>query len=239
MITMLLLFCVGAVCFVPEGSLAEEANQTAESAPSKPLLSEFGIKDFQNADNRVVWTHAAPYDKGANGFQIEVSEVKSGKVVSEKELSDTFDAKRNVLYRYRIRYYKGGYGTEQKIYGEYSDYRYFCASTLSGKRGSKGFELKWKKLSHVKGYDCYVKSTNAGKRRSSGTMTTSTFPAKKLSAEGFKKVKSLGKKSTSLLVSKVSGKKLNWKNYYYIIVRPKFYVGGKQVVNDLDSWVYK
>lgn len=245
------IIAMGMMFLLPGIALAEETNpgagtpasggQTTDvvSGPAKPALSDFGIQNFQSGGNRVVWTHKSSYSKGADGFQMEVSEVKSGKIVSNEESSDLFIAKRDVLYRYRIRYYNGISSSEPRVYGEWSDYRYFCVPSLSGTRGSGGFEIKWKKVSNVKGYDCYIKVTNSNNRRSSGKMVAATFPARNMAAEGFKKFKTLGKNSTSLTIKKVGKQKLDWKKYYSVIVRPRFYVGGKKVTNDLDSWVYK
>lgn len=225
---------MGMMFLLPKVSSAEEA-----APPAKPLVADFGIQNFQRGKDRVVWTHKSPTSMGADGFQIEVSEVKSGKVVSAEELLDFFTARLNVLYRYRIRYYSEVSGALQKVYGEYSDYRYFYAPSLSGKRSSKGFEIKWKKAPDVKGYDCYALATKEGGVRAYGKMVSTTFAARDLTKEGFKKIKSLGKNTTSLRITKDGKNKLNRKKLYYYSVQPRFYVGGKRVVNDLTSWVYR
>lgn len=245
------MIAVGMMFLLPGTVLAEEMNpgevgaaagkQTAETvtAPAKPALSDFGIKNFQSGGNRVVFTHKSPASKGADGFQIEVSEVKSGKVALDKDLCDLFTAKRDVFYRYRIRYYSEISTTGPRASGEWSEYRYFYVPSLSGTRGAGGFDIKWKKASHIKGYDCYLKVTNSNVRASYGKMAASTFPAKNMTETGFKKLKTLGKNSTSLKIKKVGKQNLSWKKFYYVIVRPRFYVGGKKVTNDLDSLVYK
>lgn len=231
---LVMLFCMGMMLLLPKVSFAEET-----APPAKPLLTDFGIKNFQRGKNRVVWTHKSPTSMGADGFEIEVSEVKSGKVVSAEELLDFFTARLNVLYRYRIRYYSEASGVPQKVYGEYSDYRYFYAPSLSGKRSSKGFEIKWKKAPDVKGYDCYALASKERGVRTYGKMVATTFVARDLTKEGFKKIKLLGKNSTSIRITKDGKNKLNSKKIYYYSVQPKIYVGGKRVENDLISWVYR
>lgn len=242
-----MMICMGMlVSLAPASAKAEGLDSAAQNqttgvvnAPAKPALSDFGILNFQNEKARVVWSHKAPATIGAAGFQIQVSQVKDGKIVKENELDDFFTAKRDVLYRYCIRYYNQEFGSSQKVYGEWSDYRYFYVPSLSGKRTAKGFQIKWKKAAGAKGYDCYVQAAKSRNARSAGKMVYSTFPARNMSAEGYKKIKSLGKNSTSFSFTKVGKQAVSLSNYYYVIVRPRLYVGGKKVTNDLDSWVYR
>lgn len=248
-----MMLCMGMiVLLVPVASGAEEngavsRKQTTNvvSAPANASTSDVWIKNFQQwKTNRVIFGNEVASKKAGKGCQIQVSRVKDGKVVYDKEdfqiASQPMNAKAGVLYRYRIRYfnYEGYDSGNPRVYGEWSDYRYYCIPSVSGKRTNTSLLVKWKKMEYAKGYDCYVRAVNSGKR-SLGKMNRGIAPAKDPGKDGFKKIKTLGKKSTSLTVTKVGKQKISRKKQYSVMVLPRLYVGGKKVANDLNTWLYK
>ena len=245
--------CMGMVVLLTPAAMRAEENQTVTggqttnvvSAPAKADTSDVYIKNFQQwKTNRVIFGNEAPVNQGAKGVQIQVSRVKDGKVVYDKEgfqiASSPMEAKEGVLYRYRIRYYNyEGYDSgNPRAYGEWSDYRYYGIPSVSGKRTNSSLVVKWKKMEYARGYDCYVKAVNSGKR-SLGKMNRGIAPAKDPGKDGFKKIKTLGKKSTSFTVTKVGKQKISRKKQYSVMVLPRLYVGGKKVANDLNTWLNK
>ena len=243
-----MMLCMGMIVLLaPIVSRAEEngtipENQTTNvvSAPTDASTSDVWISNFQQwKTNRVIFGNEAASKKGGKGVQIQVSQVKDGKVVYEKEdfqvSTEAMNARPGVAYRYRIRYYnKDGYGSDAaKVYGNWSGYRYFAMPAISGKRTVSAIKIKLKKMDCIKGYDVFLKIVK-GAKSPQGKMMLGVSPIKNFKATGWKKTKTLGKKATQLTIKNVKkGQR------YYVRVVPKIYVDGKVVKNDLETWVSK
>lgn len=153
---------------------------------------------------------------GADGYQLEARNYK-GKVVSTTMNTNTSGTvspfKKGQFYSTRVRaFVKTG---NDYAYGPWSDYCY-NASNKSIKyfrsANRKKITLKWKKISGVSGYRVYI-STKADR--------------------GFKKVKTLGKKSKSCTITKCGKRKLSKKKTYYIRMMYLKKVGKKNVVSQI------
>lgn len=186
-------------------------------APSKASTANFGLyktPSMTSNDTGISFFVKNP-DENAVGYEVEIFKVKGGKkvktVTSQKTISDTVYLSKNVAYKYRIRYFTLSNG--QKLYGDYSGYRYFCLQKASAKTEmrTKKIRMKWGKVAGASGYTVYVS---------------------KNSKKGFKKVKSLGAKAKKIEF-KGSGKlKLKKGQTYYVKLVAKIKDGGKTVSND-------
>lgn len=183
---------------------------TKPNKPVKPSTVNFGLTNSYYNIN-VAYFGANDPSNTANGYEIEVSTVKGNKKVytATKSTLNRFVAKRNTAYKYRCRFY-ATYG-EEKIYGDWSGYRYFLYQTVSGKRNGSRIKMSWKKVSNAKSYTVSISTKEKG---------------------GYKKVKTLGSKSTSLTIRKYGKKKLNRKTIYYVKVVANLKDGAKSVKSD-------
>lgn len=196
--------------------------------------SDVWISNFQNwTKKRVVFGTVSPMKMGMDGNEIEVSEAKSGKVVYSEQNALLFDgAKTGVLYRYRIRYNKRAEGNpSQRVSGAWSEYRYFAIPKLTGTRTTKKVQVKWKKMWGATGYDVYKVKGRMQLKRTLGKMEESSWPAGKYAGK-LQKIKSLAKNKTQVSM-KIANNKIT-----YVVVVSKFKVKGKNVKNDLESYVY-
>lgn len=196
--------------------------------------SDVWISNFQNwTKKRVVFGTVSPMKMGMDGNEIEVSEAKSGKVVYSEENALLFDgAKTGVLYRYRIRYNKRVQeNPSQRVSGAWSEYRYFGIPKLTGTRTTKKVQVKWKKMWGAVSYDIYKVKGKMQLKRTLGRMEASSWPAGKYAGK-LQKIKSLAKNKTQVTM-KITNNKIT-----YVVVVPKFKIKGKNVKNDLESYVY-
>ncbi len=182
---------------------------TKPNKPVTPSMANFGIsKSFYNTN--MVYFGATDPLKSANGSEIEVYTLKGNKkVFTAIGYNNSFSLKRNTTYKYRCRFY-ATYGNE-KIYGDWSGYRYFVFQSVSGKKSGNRIKLGWKKVPNAKSYTVYVSTKEKG---------------------GYKKVKTLSKKSTSLTIRKYGKKKINKKKTYYVKVVANLKDGAKSVKSD-------
>lgn len=183
---------------------------TKPNKPAKPSIANFGLTNTYYNIN-VVYFGANDPTNTANGYEIEVSTVKGNKKVHTDTKSglNRFVASRNTAYKYRCRFY-ATYG-EEKIYGDWSDYRYFLFQTVSGKRSGSRIKLSWKKVANARSYTVLISTKEK---------------------TGYKKVKTLGKKSASLTISKFGKKKISKKKTYYVKVAANLKDGAKSVKSD-------
>lgn len=112
----------------------------------------------------------------------------------------------NIVYNVQVRAYVTIGGKE--YYGKWSDKAYLFTQPMVKKAYLSKNKLKitWSKVKGITRYDVYVST----KEKS-----------------GYKKVKSLGSKKTSVSVSKLKGKKFSAKKTYYIYLVGKKKVGNK------------
>lgn len=111
-----------------------------------------------------------------------------------------------MVYNIQVRAYVTVNGT--KYYGEWSDKAYLFTQPMIKRAKISGGKLKltWDKVNGVTGYDVYI-STKEKK--------------------GYKKVKSLNSKKSSVTISKLKGKKFSSKKTYYMYIVGKKKVGNK------------
>lgn len=153
----------------------------------------------------------ATWDKqeGADGYEYIVKDSKGKKKASEKKASlfTSFSVSKisnNQIYTAQVRAYTEFEG--KTYYGEWSNTAYFFTQPRVNKASvSKNkLQIKWGKVSGATGYDVYV----------------STKPR-----TGYKKVKSVGKKVSSVTIKKFKNKKISSKKKYYVYVATKKKVG--------------
>lgn len=105
------------------------------------------------------------------------------------------------LYYFRMRAYKKING--KKYYGAWSDKRaVILQPTCQARQSNKGLQIRWNKIQGATGYDVYVSgSTSSG---------------------SFKKVLSVKKGKTNVVIKKYEGKKFKrGKTYYYYVLAKK------------------
>lgn len=112
----------------------------------------------------------------------------------------------NMVYTVQVRGYVTVDG--KSYYGDWSDKAYLFTQPMlkSAKISGSRLKITWNKVNGVTGYDVYVST----KEKS-----------------GYKKVKSLSSKKSSLTISKFKGKKISSKKKYYIYIVGKKKVGKK------------
>ncbi len=196
------------------GFIAFERSQkiscyTKPNNPVTPSTANFGLSNIYYNLNAAYFSATDPTSE-AKGYEIEVYTAKGNKKVFTATSSlNRFTVKRNTTYKYRCRFFTT-YGTE-KIYGDWSANRYFVYQTVSGKKSGSRIKLSWKKVTNANSYTIYVSTKEKG---------------------GYKKVKTLSKKSTSLTIRKYGKKKINKKKTYYVKVVANLKDGAKSVKSD-------
>lgn len=183
---------------------------TKPNTPVTPSTVNFGLDSVYYSLNKVYF---AATDKSgtAEGYELCAYTVKGNKLAFTTNNSyNALIVKRNVPYKYRVRYFVTYDG--QKIYGGWSPYRYFCFPQVSGKKYSNKIRMSWKKFSGVTGYTVYISTRNNG---------------------GFKKVKSLSAKSKGITIRKCGKSKIKRYKSYYVKVVANFKDGKKKVKNDV------
>lgn len=165
------------------------------------------LQDAQFGWNRV---------NNADGYQFQLQNYKGKNLLTKETTSDYIDVspyKKGIFTRARVRAY--AVINNRKYYGAWSDYTYNAANKgVSARRSKNGkkFTVKWKKISGCAGYTVYVST----KRDS-----------------GFKKVKTLSKKKTSITISKCGKKKLKKNKVYYYRVKYLVKVGKKKKTSNI------
>lgn len=156
----------------------------------------------------VVWDK----QEGVDGYEFIVKDSKN-KTVTKGTSNyagsanlDVRNVKNSMVYTVQVRAYK--YYSGKTCYGDWSTktYCFTQAQVKKAKVSKKKLTVKWAKVNGATGYDIYV----------------STKPQ-----SGYKKVKSVGKNTTSSTITKLSGKKFNAKKTYYVYVVTKKKVGKK------------
>ena len=149
-----------------------------------------------------------------NGYQIQIQDYKG------KTLLNKFES----YYSLRVSpFWKGKFTKtrvrayitigNKKFFGPWSSYSYNASNKkikISSK--SKKITVKWKKISGAAGYTIYIS---------------------KKSGSGYKKVKTLSKKKTSITIKKYGKKKLKKGKTYYIRMKYLIKVGKKKVASGL------
>lgn len=184
---------------------------TRPNKPVTPSTANFGLSNIYYNIN-VAYFGATDPSKSANGYEIEVYTLKGNKkVFTASGNNNRFTVKRNTAYKYRCRFYTT-YGNE-RIYGDWSGNRYFVYQTVSGTKYSNRIKVAWKKVSGAKSYTVSVSTKEKG---------------------GYKKVKTLSSKSTSLTIRKFGKNKIKKGKTYYVKVVANLKDGGRSVKSDVN-----
>ncbi len=215
-----------ATGFAAEGGYydAQIATSQTVTKPGKPKKTNFGIYEYIASAGTVKFYATDPSLK-AQGYEIDIRKLKGGKkvktITSTTSVSSTYSFKKDVAYKYRLRYYTVG-SNGKKIYGKYSTYRYFCMQQLSGKKvyGMRHqitrLDLKWKKVAGAQKYEIHIS---------------------KQPESGYKKVKTLGKNKKKYSFYKYGKKELLKNQTYYVKVVVKLKHGKKTIKNDTQAIV--
>lgn len=192
----------------------------------KTLTGKINTKNFGIANS---WSNINSYSFGvstgfvADGYQFQFQNMK-GKVKKEVTTTSTStsvsDFINGTFYKYRVRSYVDC-GTVP-VYSQWSDFRYIGVSkNITGTSRTKGkkrtLNLSWKKVSGASKYDVYISKSKDG---------------------GYKKVKSLSSKKTSIKITKYGKKKLKKGTTYYVKLTVKGKNGKKTVSSDVSSVAY-
>lgn len=185
--------------------------------PAKLPTANFAVSAPSSSSKTVTFIANDPSGK-ANGYEVEVRKM-NGKLVraitSTTTYSSAVNVSKNTPYKYRVRLFTSS--GANKMFGEWSGYRYFWLHKISGKKHYNTasryakIKLSWSKVSGAKGYDVSIATSKNGK---------------------YKKVKSLGKKAKKITISKYGKKRLSRYKTYYIKVKAKVKDGKKTVNND-------
>lgn len=152
------------------------------------------------------------WDKCGDGYEYVVKTSKGKKFASSECYSNSSsisNVKNTEMYQLKVRAkrkIRRPNGTEEVIWGSWSDTAYLFTQPMVKKLTVSGGKLKisFNKVSGLTSYDVFV-STKEKK--------------------GYKKVKTLKAKQTSLTVSKLKGKKFSGSKKYYVYVVGKKKVG--------------
>lgn len=192
----------------------------------KTLTGKINTKNFGITNS---WSYINSYGFGvstgfvADGYQFQFQNMK-GKVKKEVTTTSTStsvsDFINGTFYKYRVRSYVDC-GTIKK-YSEWSDFRYIGVSKkvtgVSRTRGNKRtLNLSWKKISGASKYVVYISKSKDG---------------------GYKKVKTLSSKKSSIKITKIGKKKLKKNTTYYVKLVAKGKSGKKTVSSDVNSVAY-
>ena len=160
------------------------------------------------------------YVSNCSGYQFQLQNYK-GKNLATKDITSYYSNylsslafKRGIFNRYHVRAYVVINNT--KLYGAWSDYKYFALpskSKSSVKHSGKKITVKWGKIKGASGYNIYVSTIS--------------------SSAGFKKIKSLGKKKTKYVIKKIGKKKVKTTRTYYVRIEAKYKSGKKTIKSEV------
>lgn len=184
---------------------------TRPETPATPSVGEFHVGN--------AWTNLKLADFTVNkpniydGYELEVYTVKGSKKAFTTESSaSSMSVKKNTAYKFRCRYFNVYEG--QRINGGWSGYRYFWFHSVTGKRkNGNRISLSWGKVTNAKNYTIYISTSSTG---------------------GYKKVKTVGAKTTKLTIRKCGKKKINRRTKYYVRVVAKAKDGKKVISSDVN-----
>lgn len=190
-------------------------------APGKPSTSNFTVYSA-SASAGTTGFYVTDPNRAADGYELEVYKVSGNKKVFAVNTSSSSVPSRkfgkNTPYKYRIRYY--AQSGVNRLYGPWSDYRYFWLHNVSGKRNYKlsssncSISMKWSKVAGATSYTVSMSTSQNGK---------------------YKKVKTLGKNARSIKITKFGKSKLNRYKTYYLKVTANVKSGKKTLKNDAQT----
>ncbi len=144
-------------------------------------------------------------DITADGYQYMLENVKETLTISTGNVDNmkdsptiSFRVQEGKIYKFSVRAFWSGSTVK---YGQWRSI--WCVSEVAVKsviKSGNKLTVKWKKLTGASGYDVYVSSKPQS---------------------GYKKVKTVGKKTNSVVIKKVGSKKIKKKKKWYVIVVAK------------------
>ena len=159
---------------------------------------------YSGAGNAII-----SWDKqqAADGYEYRWKN-SNGKVIKKgttKDLSLDFSVNNNNVYQFMVRAYqklnaKTYYSSWKTIY-VFRQPQVKSVAVKKNKKSVNQLKISWYKQQGATGYDVYVSKNNIRKN--------------------FKKVKSVGKKTTSVAINKFKGKKIKGTYYVYVISKVK------------------
>lgn len=184
---------------------------TRPEKPVTPTVGAFGLGSTYYNINKAYFAASVP--TGYAGYEIEVYTVKGNKMaLTTSSTLSGLEVKRNTAYKYRCRFYNNYEG--ERIYGDWSGYRYFWFHSVKGQRvNGKKIKLSWGKVTNAKNYTIYISTSSTG---------------------GYKKVKTVKAKTTKLTITKCGKKKINRKKKYYVKIVAKAKDGKKVISSDVN-----
>lgn len=205
--------------------VANAQNVTGFTATSK----EFDRKTMRTIPSKVsyvamtnYWHYSKAADYGwnsvnnADGYQFQLLNYKGKSLLTKETTYHSITVspfKQGVFTKARVRAYI--VVNNKKCYGKWSNYSWNAANksvTATRTRNGKKVTVKWKKISGCAGYTVYISTK---------------------SDSGFKKVKTLSGKKTSITIKKCGKKKLKKNKTYYYRVKYLTKVGKKKVASSV------
>ncbi len=185
-----------SVTFIIKVKLAKSKLGSVEFEFSKGNLQKMTTKTYYN-----LYVDFVPVSY-ATTYEIELSNNKGKRVKTVKvscagknHVEKTIKNLTGSVYGVRIRAIRDG------VYGAWSSKKYVIKQPRTQARVYQGnLQIKWEKISGATGYDIYMSTSRNG---------------------NYKKVASVGKKTTLKTIKKFKNKKLRNKTYFYYVVAKK------------------
>ncbi len=204
--------------FVAHPNYDSDADYSAKTLTSKINTKNFGVSSVWSNINS--YGFAVSNGFAADGYQFQFQTLK-GKVKKEITTTSTStsvsDFINGTFYKYRVRSYVDC--GSNKAFSQWSDFRYIGVSKkvtgTSRTRGKKRtLNLSWKKVSGASKYVVYISKSRDG---------------------GYKKVKTLSSKKSSIKITKFGKKKIKKNTTYYVKLVAKGKSGKKTVSSDVST----
>lgn len=197
-----------------EGSGSERV--WVKTLPAKMTEGTYGISNVWSALKEINFSSNRP--SGADGVDVVVYTIKGNKKVFSTDTSGSYfkyNSYRKKGLKYRARAYVEINGV--KKYGAWSSYHYFSVASIEGKASSKKIRATWNKVDCAAKYKVYISTAEK---------------------TGYKKVKTVGKNTNSITITKYGKKKLKSGKTYYVRVVPVLKSGKKSYSSEVYSVVY-
>lgn len=204
--------------FIAHPNYYSDADYSAKTLTAKINTKNFGVSNVWSNINSYGFAVSTGFAADGYQFQFQTMKGKVKKDVTTTSTSVSVDSFINgTFYKYRVRSYVDC-GTN-KAYSQWSDFRYIGVSKkvtgISRTRGKKRtLNLSWKKVSGASQYIVYISKSKDG---------------------GYKKVKTLSSKKSSIKITKIGKKKLKKNTTYYVKLVTKGKSGKKTVSSDVNT----
>lgn len=209
---------VRAYLTAPTGAIAYGSTSSSYKCQAKTIptpVSVLGISSIYEYTNSTTFRWN-PTSNETDGYEFELRNYKN-KVVHKSFSTSSFyslNVTKGTFYKYRVRPYI--LANNQKFYGSWFAYKYYGVpkSTNAKRVGSKKIKYTWSKVKGAASYTVYGSTSEKS---------------------GYKKIKKLSSKKSSIIISKIRGKKIKKGRTYYI----KVVVTGKDGKKKITSPIYR